>query len=242
MTSSARLLHSGSSRTAISTMLLSIESTPSFISVLSPSSTLVIFICFFVNVLMTFFVPVCTVPGSASGLSSVSTAGVSTPAAAIPTGTSSLSPSILSALAISICIIPLPPILVVITGAAQDSCSVQSDSFSGRSASGEPEATSLTPLSTLLVIGVSASTSSRSVLPSTCSIRSPSGLSSRSPASTMSSNKSGSSRSAALITRPFCLLQQKIAGSLRCFSSVSFVIDIYTFLLLTQSFILLINL
>ena len=136
-----------------------------------------------------------------------------------------------SAFPISICIMPFPPCTALTCGTGPAGAPVfpaaGADSSFPLSASFEAVSVTSFTLSTIsLVIGVRASTSHTSVEPITCSIFRPSSLSFRRPASSISSNSDGSSRSAALITSPFCLLQQKIAGSFKCCSSVSFVIDI----------------
>ena len=131
-----------------------------------------------------------------------------------------------SAFPISIWIIPFPPVTALTFGAVPG-CTLSASSGAASSAfSAGVSDISFTLSSISSVIGVSASTSRTREAPSTCSIVSPSSLSFSSPASSISSNSDGSSRSASLITSPFCLLQQKIAGSFKCCSSVSFVIDI----------------
>ena len=97
----------------------------------------------------------------------------------------------------------------------------------------------LTLSKTSLVIGVKASTSCKSVLPKTSSMVKPASLSVSRPASTISSNSVGSSRSSAPMTVPLARRQQKTAGSVRCFCKVSFVIDIQSLPLCSISYALM---
>ena len=223
-------------------MLPSIVIFPSLMEVSVPISASVILICFLVSVRMTFFSffsSLGAAVGAAAGtaapwlvlliiVAAAVAAVTGTPANA---GISRLRCSRFSTLPISICIMPFPPVLVCIADADISAAGSLTTSFAGVSS------VSLILSSTSFVIGVNASTSVSSVEPSTCSMRSPSGLNVRRPASSMSSKSDGSSRSAALITSPFCLRQQKIAGSFKCFCKVSFVIDICLFPPLSMIFV-----
>ncbi len=206
---------------AFSTIDLSIVILPSLIDVSSPSSTSVILICCFFKVRITFFSPT-GADGTAAGSSSATAGTAGATAAPGKRGISSLNPSRLEALSISMCNICSPPLLCIILAGP----SVITGFVSVTSGSAAVSAVSLILSSTSLVIGVRASTSQRSLEPNTCSIFNPSSDRVRRPASSMSSKSDGSSKSAAEITRPFSLRQQNIAGSLRCAFNVSAVIDI----------------
>ena len=223
MTSSFRLLQSGSSFTALSTMLPSMVMTPFSIFVSVPMTASVILICCLRSVRMTFFVP-----EGFAGAAGAAAAGATIGAAQPPSGMSMERPASFSAAPISMCIVP--PAIVVATGAAGAGAGAAADvgaAGAGAGAAGVAGAPAFafTWSSTPAVMGVSASTSCVSVAPRTSATVRPSGLSFKRPASSMSSKMPGSSRSAALMVRPFCRRQQKTAGSARWASACSFVMD-----------------